>query len=237
MTASRRRPGGTEDAYAMGELAKAWTIGFQSPRPSLLNASQELLQGIITLKHVAVNSLENTFPWTRHNFDANASFGVDPFVLADYYLVPFQSAIAGGGARGIMCSYNAVLVSRGAKERRGFLPPKQCSSPKQLPFLAVLLQGKPTCLSPLIRNARRQWNFQGYVTSDSDSVANAYSSPSVGGGGHGYPAGMSNDKRKGAAVALALKDGQCDVNSGDSYNSYLLDAVAAGKKDPRPVRV
>eukprot|EP01047_Picozoa_sp_COSAG01_P130692 COSAG01_NODE_60309_length_295_cov_1.224490_1_plen_27_part_10 len=27
----------------MGELAKAWTQGFQSPRPSLLNSSRTLL--------------------------------------------------------------------------------------------------------------------------------------------------------------------------------------------------
>jgi hypothetical protein len=178
----------------MGELAKAWTQGFQSPRPSLLNSSRTLLQGIITLKHMAVNSLENTFPYTRHNFDANASFGVDPYVLADYYLVPFESAIAGGGARGIMCSYNAVL-------------------------------GKPTCLSPLIRNARKSWGFEGYVTSDSDSVANAYAPGAPGKGGHGYPADEGPIARPFAAVALALKDGQCDINSGDSYNHYLLGAV------------
>jgi beta-glucosidase-like glycosyl hydrolase len=36
------------------------------------------------------------------------------------------------------------------------------------------VQGKPTCLSPLMRNLRKQAGFQGYVTSDSDSVKNAY---------------------------------------------------------------
>ena len=87
----------------MGELAREWTLGFQSARPSLLNSSRTLLQGIITLKHMAVNSLENTAPWTRHSFDANETFGIDNFVLADYYLRPFKSAIKGGGARGIMC--------------------------------------------------------------------------------------------------------------------------------------
>ena len=48
----RNGEGGTEDGYAMGELAKAWTEGFQAPRPSKLNASVTLLQGIITLKHM-----------------------------------------------------------------------------------------------------------------------------------------------------------------------------------------
>ena len=53
----------------------------------------------------AVNSLENTAPWTRHSIDANESLGVDPFVLSDYYLRPFKSAIRGADARGVMCSY------------------------------------------------------------------------------------------------------------------------------------
>ena len=122
------------------------TLGFQAPRPSLVDSKRTLLQGIITLKHMAVNSLENTgafcplifgwlfgavfrlirgliwrtAPWTRHSVDANEALGVDPFVLSDYYLRPFKSAIKGGDARGVMCSYNAVL-------------------------------GKPTCLSPIIR--------------------------------------------------------------------------------------
>lgn len=124
----RNGEGGTEDAYAMGELAKAWTLGFQAPRPSLLNSSVELLQGIITLKHMAVNSLENTAPWTRHSIDANEALGVDPYVLADYYLRPFKSAIRGGDARGVMCSYNAVLgkptclspIIRKSREMWGF---------------------------------------------------------------------------------------------------------------------
>jgi hypothetical protein len=40
----------------MGELAEQWTLGFQNKRPSLLDPERELLQGIITLKHMAVNS-------------------------------------------------------------------------------------------------------------------------------------------------------------------------------------
>ncbi len=177
----RNGEGGIEDAYAMGELAREWTLGFQSPRPSLANGSQSLLQGIITLKHMAANSLENTAPFNRHNFDANATYGVDAFVMADYYLRPFEAAIAGAGARGVMCSYNAVL-------------------------------GIPTCLSPLMRAAREAWGFEGYVTSDSDSVANAWHD-------HKY---VSTGEE---AVALALRDGQCDINSGDTYNNFLISAL------------
>ena len=71
-------------------------------------------------------------------------------------------------------------------------------------YNAVL--GKPTCLSPLIRNARRAWGFEGYVTSDSDSVANAWTS-------HHYPQPFPTPVK---ATALALKEGQCDINSGDT---------------------
>ena len=177
----RNGEGGTEDAYAMGELAKAWTRGLQSPRPSKLNSSRELLQVVVTLKHFAVNTLENTDPWTRTSFDANASFGVGNFALADYYLRPFQAAIQDADARGIMCSYNAVL-------------------------------NLPTCLSPLLRNARKQWGFQGYVTSDTDSIASATSD-------HHYTSSPEQ------ATALGLTDGQCDVNSGATYSGNILGAL------------
>lgn len=181
----RNGEGGLEDAYAMGELAKAWTIGFQSPRPSKFDPSRQILQAVITIKHMVANSLENTAPYNRHNFDANSTYGVDPFVVSDFYLRPFKSAIQ-AGARGIMCSYNAVM-------------------------------GVPTCLSPMVRDARKQWGFEGYVTSDSDSVENAWHD-------HHFV------KTKEEATALALTDGQCDVDSGDTYNEALPNAVAQGTR-------
>jgi beta-glucosidase-like glycosyl hydrolase len=70
-----------------------------------------------------------------------------------------------------------------------------------------------------MRNARELWGFDGYVTSDSDSVQNAYAK----GNGHGYPAPDPTPQK---AVALALTSGQCDINSGDTYNNNLLAAVA-----------
>ena len=111
----RNGEGGSEDGYLMGQLAQSWTSGFQAPRPSLLNSSQQLLQGIITLKHMAVNSLENTAPWTRHSFDANQTFGVDPFVLADYYFIPFKAAIRDGGARGVSGASSSLSVMLAGK--------------------------------------------------------------------------------------------------------------------------
>jgi len=177
----RNGEGGLEDAYAMGELAEAWTKGFQDPRPSKKRKDRELLQAVITIKHMAVNSLENTEPYNRHNFDANATYGMDPFVLMDYYIKPYRSAIQNGGARGIMCSYNAVM-------------------------------GIPTCLDSMMRDFRKSWGFEGYVTSDSDSVNNAWHD-------HKYV------KTAQEATALALVDGECDINSGDTYFANALNAV------------
>mgnify|MGYP002630977892 CR=1 FL=1 len=87
-----------------------------------------------------------------------------------------------------MCSYNAVM-------------------------------GKLTCLSPLMRNARAAaaWGFRGYVTSDSDSVQDAWAA-------HHYP---PNDHGEGA-TALAIRNGQTDIDSGDTYNNHLAHALADG---------
>jgi len=80
------------------------------------------------------------------------------------------------------------------------------------------VMGIPTCLSPLFRNARNDWGFEGYVTSDSDSVRDAYAN-------HQYPQPNPTPEK---AVALALTQGQCDINSGDTYNNYLLNAIKGG---------
>ena len=119
----------------MGELGTAWTLGLQQ------NAEDpRYVQVAVTLKHFDANSLENSDGFTRHTVDANVS----KHALADYYWPAFKSSIR-AGARGVMCSYNAV-------------------------------NGKPTCADPLMRAARAAWGFSGYVTSDSDSVADIWRS-------------------------------------------------------------
>lgn len=78
------------------------------------------------------------------------------------------------------------------------------------------VMGVPTCLSNLMKNARAQWGFNGYVTSDTDSVHDAYAS-------HQYPQPNPTPER---ATALALLQGQCDINSGDTYNGEIFSALA-----------
>ena len=53
-------------------------------------------------------------------------------------------------------------------------------------------------------------------------------------GGHCYPEAcngvLCKEKVAMQATALALKEGQCDINSGDTYNNFALKAVAAKVK-------
>ena len=76
----------------------------------------------------------------------------------------------------------------------------------------------PVCLSPLMRSARQQWGFEsngGYVTSDSDSVADAY---------------LSHHFVKTAAEASceAITKGGDQIDSGGSFMKGLLAGVKQG---------
>jgi hypothetical protein len=74
----------------------------------------------------------------------------------------------------------------------------------------------PTCLSPLMRDSRNKWGFRGYVTSDSDSVADAWRS-------HHF-----RNESEAQATADALNEGQCDIDSGQTYYEGIAPAVAQG---------
>ena len=77
------------------------------------------------------------------------------------------------------------------------------------------VNGIPTCLSPLLKAARESWNFTGFVTSDSDSVADAWDQ-------HHYV------KTAAEASCRAVKDGGCDIDSGNTYYDNLGAGVKAG---------
>ena len=64
------------------------------------------------------------------------------------------------------------------------------------------------------------WNFSGYVSSDSDAVADAY---------RPFPKGHGAFPDAQAASCAALTSGRTDINSGSTYKNHLLDAVAARK--------
>jgi len=80
------------------------------------------------------------------NWEGHTRFSFDAMVsrqdLLDTYQQSFKSCVEQGRASGIMCSYNN-------------------------------LNGVPTCVDSnlLTSTARRDWGFQGYITSDCDAVA------------------------------------------------------------------
>eukprot|EP01047_Picozoa_sp_COSAG01_P051855 COSAG01_NODE_5391_length_4291_cov_3.036021_4_plen_615_part_00 len=167
----------------MGEVASAWTRGFQY-HPM----SSRFLQGVITLKHFDANSLEGGSPSDKGLARDSIDVNVTNYMLADTYFPAFKAPIRNAGALGVMCSYNS-------------------------------LQGIPTCLSPLLRNAREQWTgkkpWGGYVTSDSDSVDDATRT-------HHYT------KSAAEASCKAIRDGGDDINSGDTYYRHLMQGVEQG---------
>ena len=82
-----------EDPFLAGELAKGYLSGLQGTDPRYLLAAS-------TLKH-----------WLANNNEANraaSSSNVDERNLREYYTAPFEAAIRGGHAQGIMTAYNQI---------------------------------------------------------------------------------------------------------------------------------
>ncbi|MGA2598710.1 MAG: glycoside hydrolase family 3 C-terminal domain-containing protein [Bryobacteraceae bacterium] len=120
-----------EDPYLTGRMAVAFIKGLQGDDPKYLKT-------IATAKHYAVHSGPES---ERHTFDVK----VDERDLRDTYLPQFEAAVKEGGARSVMCAYNAV----------DGLP--ACASP-------MLLQDI----------LREKWGFNGYVVSDCGAVGDIY---------------------------------------------------------------
>ena len=107
---------------------------------------------------------------------------ISNYTLADTYFPAFKATVQKGGALGVMCSYNS-------------------------------LNGVPTCANSFLNNVlRKEWGFNGYITSDTGAIEDIYKE-------HKYT------KDGPSATCAALKDGGCDINSGAVYSNYLLDAV------------
>lgn len=116
-----------EDPHLTGALGVAFVRGIQGPDPDHPRA-------IATPKHFAVHSGPEA---GRHGFDVDVS----PQDLDATYLPAFRRAVVDGGARSVMCAYNAI---------HGF---PACASP-------LLLD----------QTLRHDWGFKGFVVSDCDAV-------------------------------------------------------------------
>lgn len=115
-------------------------------------------------------------------------FNVKPsaYDLWDTYLPAFRSTIVDGQAYSIMCAYNAI-------------------------------DGKPACASDLLLKdiLRRDWNFQGFVTSDCGAIDDFFHS-----NGHRF----SQDAEHASVSGIRMGT---DTNCGTTYKN-LADAVRHG---------
>ena len=94
-----------EDPMVLGRFGAAVSAGLQQDGTKE-SIDPRFLQTVVTLKHFDANSLEGTWDGylTRHNFDAKIS----QYDLRSTYLPAFEHAVREGGAKGVMCSYNAI---------------------------------------------------------------------------------------------------------------------------------
>jgi beta-glucosidase len=115
-----------EDPFLTGRLAVSFVSGLQGD-----DAAHPRV--IATPKHFAVHSGPEPL---RHGFDAHPS----AHDLEDTYLPAFRAAIVEGGARSVMCAYNAL---------------------DGVPACANDF---------LLQRLRADWGFQGYVVADCDAI-------------------------------------------------------------------
>ncbi|KAL1512293.1 hypothetical protein AB1Y20_005555 [Prymnesium parvum] len=155
------------------------------------------VQAVATLKHFDANSLEGN--WGPHGTLTRHTFDakISAYDLAETYLPAFRQAVERGGALGVMCSYNAV-------------------------------NGVPSCANEWLLGTklRAEWNFSGYVTSDSGAVVDVLRS-------HHFTSNWTQ------TVSATLRAG-CDVESapwppahpygtGGPYEEYAPAAVRSGE--------
>ena len=110
---------------------------------------------------------------------------VDEQDLTDTYLPPFQSGVQRGNASGLMCSYNSV-------------------------------NGVPSCGNKAYLNGkiRKEWGFDGYVTSDCGAVSDVQNN-------HHYT-------KTGDNTSFVVLDAGMDSDCGGFLNSNLGKAISDG---------
>ena len=105
----------------------------------------EHIQASACCKHYVANSMESTTNNGVHHWRNEYNAEISQQDLVDSYMLPFQACVEKGRVSGLMCSYNAV-------------------------------NGVPSCANDWLLDtvARKEWGFDGYVTSDCDADADVY---------------------------------------------------------------
>ena len=141
--------------------------------------------------------------FNRHNFSNKMSAQE----LVEYYARPFELAVVQGGALGIMCSYNAVEVTDGARTTGSV----------------------PACAFSGLQNGmvRGQWNFSGYIVSDCGAISDFLTKNSCSGCGQLLPChGLCDD---------ANYTSKCPACSSTCVNAHMYaggtDAACGGAGD------
>ncbi|MBP1541165.1 MAG: glycoside hydrolase family 3 C-terminal domain-containing protein [Prevotella sp.] len=144
-----------EDPFLAGQLAVQFIKGMQGEQTT----ENPYLKTVACAKHFAANNYEqgrqgSTSFMKEHN-------------LREYYLPAFEMAVKEGGVKSIMSSYNALSTDLNEKNAAGtgWTVKKAWG-------------GKPNAMNDwLLTNIlRREWGFDGYVTSDCAGVSCIYRS-------------------------------------------------------------
>ena len=178
----RNGEGGTEDPHLMGAIGLAWSRGLQNG----VDSNHTLVS--ITIKHFVGNSVEGL--WSTNG------------------------TIWGEGQP---ISRHTIDANISKYSLQDYYWPAFRTSIKDGNALGVMcsynmVRGTPTCLDPLQKAARDQWGYEGYVTSDSDSIDDAWRS-------HKY---VDTGEK---ASCQAVSKGGCDIDSGNTYFNYLLKGI------------
>ena len=143
------------------------------------------IQASACCKHYVANSMESTTNNGVRHWRNEFDATVTQQDLIDSYMAPFQACVEKGKVSGLMCSYNAV-------------------------------NGVPSCASEWLLDtaARKEWGFDGYVTSDCDADADVFNN-------HHYTT------TKEEAVAAVLRAGT-DIDCGGFVGKNAQSALDKG---------
>jgi beta-glucosidase len=205
-----------EDPFLAGQLAVQFIKGMQGEQ----TAANPYLKTVACAKHFAANNYEqgrqgSTSYMTEH-------------VLREYYLPAFEAAVKEGGVKSIMSSYNALSTDINEKNAAGVGFGDAAAKGKAW-------GGKPNAMNDWLLTGilRKEWGFDGYVTSDCAGVSCIYRSVK-----HFYygnmfgtytdEAGGINTLYQAHATADAIKAGNdmnCEFKNRTSVFQTALDAA------------
>lgn len=205
-----------EDPFLAGELAVQFIKGMQGEQ----DATNPYLKTVACAKHFAANNYEqgrqgSTSFMKEHN-------------LREYYLPAFEACVKDGGVKSIMSSYNALSTDINEKNAAGV----------NWQTISKIYGGKPNAMNDWLLTSilRKEWGFDGYVTSDCAGVSCIYRYVKHFYYGNNFGTysdeGDINDVYKAHATADAIKAGNdinCEFMSKVAvYQSAVEKAIADG---------